>query len=41
LRGDPAGELLWSDTEARAVMQFLAAARESSRLNTPVTITEG
>ena len=40
LRGDQAGELLWSDTEARAVMQFLAAARESSRLNVPVTLPE-
>ena len=40
LRGDPAGELLWSDTEARAVMQFLAAARESSERNAPVAITE-
>ena len=40
LRGDPAGELLWSAVEARAVMQFLTAARESSRRNTPVRIEE-
>lgn len=38
LRGDPAGELLWSDDEALAVMKFLAAARESSERNRPVEL---
>ncbi len=40
LRGDPQGELLWSADGARAVMQFLAAARESSRLNRPVLVKD-
>jgi predicted dehydrogenase len=40
LRGDPTGELLWSADEALEVMRFLTAARESSRLNRPVTLSE-
>jgi predicted dehydrogenase len=40
LRGDPAGELLWSAEEARAVMQFLTAARLSSEHHAPVRIED-
>jgi predicted dehydrogenase len=40
LRGDPTGELLWSADDALEVMRFLTAARESSRLNRPVALSE-